>query len=58
MKNTEGKVRIICVGSLRNEALAYRREPELFMEKIEVIVAEKNKTKLSFMGKKILGMKT
>lgn len=35
MKQTEGKVRLIAVGTLRNEALAYHMNPGLFSDKIE-----------------------
>lgn len=37
MKKAKGKVRLIAVGSLRNEAMAYRKNPVLFKEKIDRI---------------------
>jgi len=35
MRGAKGKVRLINVGSLRNEALAYSMEPELFKAKLD-----------------------
>jgi hypothetical protein len=35
MRSAKGKVRLINVGSLRNEALAYSMEPELFKAKLD-----------------------
>ncbi|NOX55123.1 MAG: hypothetical protein GXP27_11945 [Planctomycetes bacterium] len=35
MRTAKGKVRLISVGSLRNEALAYSMEPELFTAKLD-----------------------
>jgi hypothetical protein len=35
MRTHPGKVRLIAVGSLRNEAIAYHRDPTLFLRKIE-----------------------
>ncbi len=37
MRKSKEKVRLIAVGSLRNEALAYSLDPELFLEKVESI---------------------
>jgi hypothetical protein len=37
MAKSKGKVRLIAVGSLRNEALAYSKNPGLFLNKIEKI---------------------
>jgi len=37
MEKAKGKVRLIAVGSLRNEALAYDTNPELFLKKIDKI---------------------
>lgn len=37
MKNTKGKVRLIAVGSLRNEALAFNLDSALFLNKIEYL---------------------
>jgi hypothetical protein len=37
MKETNGKVNLIAVGTLRNEALAYKSEPDLFKSKVKQI---------------------
>ena len=38
MRNARGKVRLIALGSLRNEALAYSMDPDLFRRKAERVV--------------------
>ena len=38
LHNATGKVRLIALGSLRNEALAYTMDPDLFLRKVERVV--------------------
>ena len=38
LRKTTGKVRLIALGSLRNEALAFTMDPDLFLRKVERVV--------------------